>query len=183
MFAAHDVAPEFDVGTQVAVEVHAHERTDLEEARIHAPPGPGKPARDRARGVVVEPLDGSRLGELVDLAGVDPCVDGPGHERVPARSRAITQSIAVYPAVPIAMARREVMPAGLRTSQSPFTLAFWASPPQCDSPTPQPLRITESPGFHIGWVLDSTTPAKSMPGTMGQRRTMGEALAIARASL
>jgi hypothetical protein len=101
----------------------------------------------------------------------------------PKRSSAIAQSIAVYPAVPIAAVWRSVMPFGTRTSQSPFTRIFWPRPPQWFSPRPQPLRITSSPAFQSGWPLDSTTPEPSMPATMGQLRTMGERLVSASASL
>ena len=45
---------------------------------------------------------------------------------IPARSSAMTESMAVYPAVPIAMASRGLMRGGNRTSQSPLTRAFSA---------------------------------------------------------
>src|SRR5258706_15190763 len=75
------------------------------------------------------------------------------------------------------------MPCGPFTSQSPFTLILCAGPPQCDPPRPQPLRITLSPGFQPGCRLESTTPAASMPATIGHLRTIGELLVIASASL
>jgi hypothetical protein len=85
--------------------------------------------------------------------------------------------------VPIAADCRSVMVFGRGTSHSLFTRTFWPSPPQWLSPSPQPLRITSSPGFHAGLALDSTTPDASMPATIGHARTIGERLASASASL
>jgi hypothetical protein len=42
---------------------------------------------------------------------------------------------------------------------------------------------TLSPFFHCGWVLCSTSPAASMPATIGHLRTIGDLLVIASASL
>src|SRR3546814_7474942 len=58
-----------------------------------------------------------------------------------------------------------------------------SDPPQWLSPTPQPLRTTRSPTFHCGLSLASTTPAKSMPGTIGNLRTTGDLPVTARPSL
>ena len=51
---------------------------------------------------------------------------GPSFGVRPYFSSANTDSIAVYPAVPMAMASRAVMPFGSATSQSPLTRAFSA---------------------------------------------------------
>ena len=64
----------------------------------------------------------------------------------PCASSAMTASIAVSPAVPTAIACFEESPSGSGTSQSALTRAFWAYPPQCASPTRQPVEITRSPG-------------------------------------
>ncbi len=101
----------------------------------------------------------------------------------PRRSSAITQSIAVKPAVPMVIASRVVMPSGRRTSQSPRRRAFCARQPQWLSPTPQPFRIARSPGFQSGWALSSITPAPSMPAIIGHLRTMGDLSVMASASL
>ena len=61
--------------------------------------------------------------------------------------------------------------------------ALVAMPPQYDSPTSQPFTITLSPGDHDGSSLRATVPAKSMPGTIGQVRTIGTPLTTARPSL
>jgi len=45
------------------------------------------------------------------------------------------------------------------------------------------LSTTAAPGCQAGSVLDSTVPAKSMPGTMGNLRTTGERPVMASASL
>jgi len=94
----------------------------------------------------------------------------------------MTQSVAVNPAVPMAMDSRAVMPRGSFTSQSPFTRAFCARPPQWFSPTPQPMRMAASPGLKSGCELFSTVPAASMPATIGHLRTMGDLLVMASAS-
>ena len=73
--------------------------------------------------------------------------------------------------------------AGRAISQSPLTRAFSARPPECDSPTPQPLSSTASPTAQRGSVLAWTVPAKSIPATSGKRRTTGERPLIASASL
>ncbi len=85
--------------------------------------------------------------------------------------------------MPIAIAWRLLNAAGSGTSHSPFSRAFCASPPQCVSPTPQPFRITRSPAFQSAWLLSRTTPARSMPGTIGNLRTTGELPVIASPSL
>ena len=107
----------------------------------------------------------------------------PADAVTPCFSSAITLSIAVYPAVPIAIASNDVSASGNRTSQSPDTRAFCASPPQCDSPTPQPFWITRSPTVQSACSLAVTVPAKSMPGTIGHFRTTGDLPVIARPSL
>ncbi len=71
----------------------------------------------------------------------------------PWSSSRMIASIAVRPAVPTAIARCGVMPCGKGTSQSPFTRARCACPPQRISPTRQPVRITASPGASPGWVV------------------------------
>ena len=53
-------------------------------------------------------------------------ITGPSFGVRPCFSSASTESIAVKPAVPIAIASRVVMPSGRRTSQSPLTRAFSA---------------------------------------------------------
>ncbi|KEH11980.1 hypothetical protein GY15_24055 [Delftia sp. 670] len=83
----------------------------------------------------------------------------------------------------MAMASRALKASGRRISQSPFTRACWASPPQWVSPTPQPLSSTASPGWKRASSLSSTVPARSMPGTMGNWRTTGERPVMASASL
>ena len=83
----------------------------------------------------------------------------------------------------MAMACLGVKAAGSRTSQSPLRRALPAMQPQCVSPTPQPLCTKASPAFQFGWLDSSTVPAPSMPATMGQLRTTGALLQIARPSL
>ena len=85
--------------------------------------------------------------------------------------------------MPIAIAWRAVNAAGSGISQSPFSRAFWARPPQCFSPTPQPLRTTLSPALKSAFELSVTTPARSMPGTIGKLRTTGDFAVMARPSL
>jgi hypothetical protein len=83
----------------------------------------------------------------------------------------------------MAMAWRGVKRSGRRTSQSPLRRARCARQPRCDSPTPKPFTTTRSPAFQPGWRLAVTVPAPSMPAIMGQARTTGERLVMARASL
>ena len=87
------------------------------------------------------------------------------------------------PAVPTVIACRVENGAGSASSQSDFRRAFCASPPQCVSPSPQPVTTTRSPGFHAAASLASTTPARSMPGTIGQVRAIEPRPVIASASL
>ena len=101
----------------------------------------------------------------------------------PCFCNAMTHSIAVYPAVPIAKACLAVKPFGNGISQSALTLACWAKPPQWPSPTPQPLSKTASPTLNSGEVLSSTSPAKSIPGTIGKLLTTGPLPVIAKPSL
>ena len=91
--------------------------------------------------------------------------------------------MAVYPAVPIAIAVRADMPVGRRISQSPFSLACCARHPMWDSPTPQPFKMTASPACQAGCDEAMTSPAPSIPGTIGQVRTTGAAPVMARPSL
>jgi hypothetical protein len=91
--------------------------------------------------------------------------------------------MAVYPAVPMAIACRAEKLAGSGTSHSPLTRASSARPPQCVSPTPQPLRTTRSPTFQAAFAVSVTVPAKSIPGTIGKRRTTGDLPVSARPSL
>ena len=85
--------------------------------------------------------------------------------------------------MPIAIACRAVNSAGSGISQSPLSRARWARPPQWVSPTPQPLSTTRSPAFQSAWLLSVTTPARSMPGTIGNLRTTGDLPVMARPSL
>ena len=62
-----------------------------------------------------------------------------------ASSIAITQSIAVRPAVPIDIAVSALMPFGRFTSHSERTRWRCVYPPQNRSPTPQPVEMTASP--------------------------------------
>jgi hypothetical protein len=101
----------------------------------------------------------------------------------PWRRSAITHSAAVKPAVPIVIACRVEKGSGSASSQSDFKRAFCARPPQCVSPRPQPVTTMRSPGFHCGLSLASTTPARSMPGTIGQMRAIEPRPVIASASL
>ncbi|CFN62229.1 Uncharacterised protein [Bordetella pertussis] len=83
----------------------------------------------------------------------------------------------------MAIACRRLNPSGRRTSQSPRRRARWARQPLCFSPTPKPLSITASPGRQAGFSLARTMPAPSMPATIGQSRTTGDRLVMARPSL
>ena len=74
-------------------------------------------------------------------------------------------------------------PFGRGSSQSALTRARWARPPQWRSPTPQPVSSTAWPGAKRGSDEDATVPAKSMPGTKGNWRTILPAPVIASASL
>jgi hypothetical protein len=75
--------------------------------------------------------------------------------------------MAVSPAVPIIIACRVLSVEGSLTSQSPFTRARSANPPDQPSPTPHPVRTTRSPGRRASDVDRSTVPAKSIPGMIG----------------
>ena len=83
----------------------------------------------------------------------------------------------------MAIAWRVVKAAGRPTSQSPLKRARSARPPLWVSPTPKPFSTTRSPGRQSGWPLSITVPAASMPAIIGQLRTTGERLVIARPSL
>ena len=101
----------------------------------------------------------------------------------PCFCKAMTHNMAVYPAVPIAKACLAVNPFGRGISQSPLTRASWPNPPQCASPTPQPLRRTISPDLKSALLLSRTSPAKSIPGTIGKLRTTGPLPVMAKPSL
>ena len=101
----------------------------------------------------------------------------------PCRSSARTQSMAVYPAVPMAMACVDVKAEGVATSQLPSRRALPASPPQWLSPTPKPFTRTRSPGLKDAFEDSTTSPAASMPGTMGNFRMTGALPVMASASL
>ena len=45
------------------------------------------------------------------------------------------------------------------------------------------LLLENAPAFQPGWLLSSTVPAPSMPATIGQTRTTGLLLVMARPSL
>jgi hypothetical protein len=83
----------------------------------------------------------------------------------------------------MAMAWRAVSPAGSGCSQSAFSRARWARPPEWLSPTPQPFSSTASPGLKRASSLASTVPARSMPATRGNLRTTGLLPVMARPSL
>ena len=85
--------------------------------------------------------------------------------------------------MPIAIAVRDDIPCGRGINQSPFNFARSAKQPMCVSPTPQPLRINASPAFQSGWVDAMTSPAPSIPGTIGHLRTTGDLPVIANPSL
>ena len=68
------------------------------------------------------------------------------------------------------VAARLVIVAGVFTSHSDFTRARSEKPPDQPSPTPQPVRITRSPASKSDESERRTTPAKSMPGTIGKLR-------------
>ena len=68
-------------------------------------------------------------------------------------------------------------------SQSPCRRAFAARQPQWLSPTPKPFTSTRSPGLNEAWDDSSTSPAPSMPGTMGNLRMTGALPVMASASL
>ena len=48
---------------------------------------------------------------------------------------------------------------------------------------PERKAAKASPGFQSGWLELSTSPAKSMPGIIGKRRTTGALPVSARPSL
>ena len=74
----------------VALEVHAHEGGELDEARIDPAARAGVAhAGTVGDQVVLEPVDRLRLGQLVDLGRIDPGVDRPGHQGHAARLRRI----------------------------------------------------------------------------------------------
>jgi hypothetical protein len=75
---------------------------------------------------------------------------GPRSGVTPWSSRARTHSIAVYPAVPMAIVCAAVNAAGFGTSQSPGTRASSEYPPRWVSPAPQPFSTTSSPAA-IPW--------------------------------
>jgi hypothetical protein len=54
----------------------------------------------------------------------------------------MTASIAVKPAVPIAIACAALKPGGRCISHSALTRAFSAYPPHCTSPTRHPVKMT-----------------------------------------
>ena len=84
-------------------------------------------------------------------------------------------------ALPQGLSARDAMAIG--TAGFTAMLSVLALEKHGVSPTPQPLRITRSPGFQSGWVECSTMPTKSMPGIIGKRRTTGALPLTARPSL
>ena len=101
----------------------------------------------------------------------------------PCFASARTHSAAVNPAVPTAIAWRVVKGGSTSSSHFDSSRAFCERPPQDDSPSPHPVTTTRSPGFQSGLRLASTTPARSIPGTIGHFRTMAPLPVTASASL
>ena len=81
------------------------------------------------------------------------------------------------------MASSEVIPAGIGTVHPASTRARWENPPQASSPRPQPFTTTRSPTATSGESDAATVPARSIPGTIGKFRTMGDESVTARPSL
>ena len=73
----------------MAVQVHAHEGGELQEAGIDAAHRAGVAPGHGADQVLLEPLDRLAGGQFVDLGGVDAAVDRPGHQRHAARLRRV----------------------------------------------------------------------------------------------
>src|SRR5215831_16256126 len=101
----------------------------------------------------------------------------------PESSSAKTESIAVSPAVPKAMLVNKLSPGGTGSSQSAFTDANSARPPQYRSPRPHPVAMTESPRLNLESFDSTTIPARSTPGTIGNDRTIFGRPVTAKASL
>lgn len=74
---------------------------------------------------------------------------------------------AVTPAVPTIMVCAKLSPGGGATSHSALHVARPAYPPSKNCPALLPVRTTSSPAFHSGESERATTPAKSIPPTMG----------------
>ena len=126
----------------------------------------------------------TRLGPLD--AGLHPAAGGDGSEACSGDMllEALVACAGVtFNVVATAMAVRGVKGAGMRSSQPASRFCFCVRPPQNCSPRPQPVTTTTSPGFQSGWRLDSTVPARSMPGTSGQARTTAPLPVTASASL
>ena len=104
---------------------------------------------------------------------------GPSPGSSPFSSSRCTDSAAVNPAVPSAIAWRALSPSGSGTTHSDGTRAYSAKPPWWATPRSCPCTITSEPSPSP----ETTVPARSTPGTSGEicaTRPFGE---TARASL
>ena len=89
---------------------------------------------------------------------------GPSSGVTPWSSSRCTDSPAVKPAVPSAIAWRALSPSGSGMTQSPGTRAYSAKPPWWATPRSWPWTMTASPSPSP----ETTVPARSTPGTSGE---------------
>jgi hypothetical protein len=87
--AIGEVIVEVAVRLDVSLDVHGHEGGELDEAGIDPPERPGIAHRHAGDQVLLEPFHRLRIGEFVDVGGIDPGVDWPGHQGHAARLRRI----------------------------------------------------------------------------------------------
>ena len=91
--AAHEVVEQRAERGDMALQVHAHERAELHEARVDA--RAARPDSARARALIrlrSNQSIGLRRGELVDPGRADAAVDRPGHQRQAAPASAGSSS-------------------------------------------------------------------------------------------
>src|SRR5262245_36048691 len=80
-FAVRKIFIEFVVRLDMAIDIHAHEGSELYKPRIHLSATAAVTVGDACDQVSLKPIDRFRFCELVDLGWIDPRVDGAGHER------------------------------------------------------------------------------------------------------
>ncbi len=74
---------------EMPLDIHAHERGELDEARIDAAERARIAHRHGRDQVLLEPFDRPRIGEFVDLGRIDAAIDRPRHQGHAARLRGV----------------------------------------------------------------------------------------------